>query len=118
MKSKSRRLLESLVKIDMDNDFIQNRIIQDVVLNPDNDEIGVVIFTQGYKPESNDITVTIHQLIKKERRCYTPYYKLEEFHFRNYELANTFITQIPTMTALEMIYMLKSPTYMNPYISK
>jgi hypothetical protein len=49
----------------MDNDFIQNRIIQDVVLNPDNDKIGVVIFTQGYSPESNDITVTIHKLIKK-----------------------------------------------------
>lgn len=100
----------------MDNDFVQNRIIQDVVLNPDNNELGVVIFTQGYTPESNDIAVSIHQLIKKDFRSYTPYYKLEEFHFSNYEAANKFITRIPTMTALEMIFMLKSPSNFKPYI--
>jgi hypothetical protein len=100
----------------MDNDFFQNRIIQDVVLNPNNDEVGVVIFTQGYTPESKDITVSLHQLIKKDYRCYTPYYKLEEFNFSNYELANKFITQIPTMSALEMIMMLRLPDNFNSYI--
>lgn len=115
MKSKSRRRFENLVKIGIDNDFIQKRVIQNIVLNPENDEMGVAIFTHGYSTESNNITVTIHQLVKKDYRYYTPYYKLEEFSFNNYDAANKFITLIPTMSALEMIYMLKSPTYLNRY---
>jgi hypothetical protein len=118
LKTKKRRRLENLVKIEMDHDFLQNKIIQDIILNPDNDELGVVIFSQGYSPDSNNIMVSIYQVIKTNIRCYTPYYKLEEFKFSNFELADKFITQLPTMSALEMVVMLRSPDNVNPYISK
>jgi hypothetical protein len=108
LKTKKRRRLENLVKLEINNEFLQNMSIQDIVINPNNDELGVVIFTQGYSPDAKDITVSIYELKKTNVRCYTPYFKLDEFEFSNYELAHKFITQLPTMSALEMVFILRS----------
>ncbi|WP_342538296.1 hypothetical protein MKY15_19515 [Sporosarcina sp. FSL K6-1540] len=90
-----------------------NMIILSTVMSPTKEDIGILIMGENMEPKqyTNGLSVIRLYLLNQRNFKYYIEMELEAFAFNDLESAYEFLTNLPNMSALELILMMNNPDF-------